>query len=290
MKKMIGLFSALLCALLLCTAAYADSISSCAVIGADLDDEQAAQMYEQFGIERGSVLEVRLTNADERSYLEGMVDEALLGTRSISCVYIELLSEGSGIQVDTYNVTWCTPEMYSAALVTAGITDARVVVASPFEVSGTSALAGMYRAYQELTGGALDDTATMVGVEELTITGELAEAIGSADSEAIVGDLKQILTETVNMTDEELSSEIHAIAKQYNVNLTDGQVKRLVNLCRSLEGLNIGQLTERVQNMQNTIKKVSEAKDEAAGFLESLKNVLSSVSDFFNRISAMFGK
>ncbi len=42
--------------------------------------------------------------------------------------------------------------MYISALATAGITDARIIVASPFEVSGTAALTGVYKAYEDMTG------------------------------------------------------------------------------------------------------------------------------------------
>ena len=60
------------------------------------------------------------------------------------------------MDVTTSNITWCTPEMYISALATAGITDAKVVVAAPFEVSGTAALTGVYKAYEDMTGKKLD--------------------------------------------------------------------------------------------------------------------------------------
>ena len=63
---------------------YADNISdSRTVIGADLDSDEIATVYKSFGIERGEVKELTVTNADERKYLEGQVDESLIGTRSI---------------------------------------------------------------------------------------------------------------------------------------------------------------------------------------------------------------
>ena len=37
-----------------------------AVIGANLTDEQIAQVYDMFGVERGSVRELTVTNAEER--------------------------------------------------------------------------------------------------------------------------------------------------------------------------------------------------------------------------------
>ena len=39
------------------------------VIGADLTDDQIKTVYKTFGIERGSVKELTVTNKDERQYL-----------------------------------------------------------------------------------------------------------------------------------------------------------------------------------------------------------------------------
>ena len=79
--------------------AYADVNQSRAVIGADLTDEQINSVYNMFGVKRGDVIELKMTNAEERAYLEGYVSDSLIGTRSISCVYVELLPAGSGIAV-----------------------------------------------------------------------------------------------------------------------------------------------------------------------------------------------
>jgi len=266
------------------TAAFADAGDARAVIGADLDSEQVASVYQMFGVAKGSVKELTMTNAEERAYLEGYVDSSIIGTRSISCVYVEMLENGAGMDVTTSNITWCTSEMYISALATAGITDAKIVVAAPFEVSGTAALTGIYKAYEDITGNKLDDVAKLVSTQELTITGELAEEIGNMDSMSIVNELKLMLDETQNMTDDEIRSEIIAIAAQYNVTLTDTQIQQLIDLCRSLEGLDADSLKARVEEVQSTLKKVSDAKTKVVGFLQTAKKVVTSVQSFFEKI------
>ena len=290
MKKGISLLLALLCLLALPMSASAETIQSRAVIGADLDDAQVSAVYGMFGVPRGSVIELKVTNAEERQYLEGYVDGSLIGTRSISCVYVELLPEGSGMSVTTSNITWYTGEMYISALATAGITDARILVAAPFEVSGTAALTGIYKAYEDMTGKKLDDLAKLVSTQELTITGNLANEIGSMDSTSIVNELKLMLNETKNMTDEELRSQIVQIASRYNVSLTETQIRQLIDLCRSLEGLNPDQLKQRVEEIQGTLRKVSDAKTKVIGFAQTVKKVVDSVSGFFAKISDLLGR
>ena len=184
--------------------ASADAEMRRTVIGADLDEAQIETVYRSFGIERGTVPELRLTNAEERAALAGSLDEAVIGTRAISCVYFELLPEGSGLLVRTENISFCTAEMYRNSLRTAGINDAKLIVAAPFSVSGTAAMAGVYKAYEDMTGETLNTEAKTAGTQELTITGELADELGSDDSaQSIIGELKAMLSETAGMTDDE---------------------------------------------------------------------------------------
>ena len=202
---------------------------------------------------------------------------------------MELLGSGAGMNVTTSNNTWCTPEMYISALATAGITDARIIVAAPFEVSGTAALTGIYKAYEDMTGQKLDNIAKLVSTQELTITGSLAQEIGSMDSTSIVQDLKMMLDETQNMTDDQIRQEIVQIAAQYNVTLTETQINQLISLCRSLEGLDADQLKSRVEEVQNTLNKVSTAKTQVVGFVNSVKKVVTSVASFFDKIKDIIG-
>ena len=285
--KMKKLISALLAVCLLAGAVPAlavDAGEARAVIGANLTDEQIADVYKNFGISRGDVTELRVTNADERKYLSGYVDDSVIGTNSISCVYIEVLDEGEGLDVTTSNINWCTSQMYVSALATAGITDAKIIVAAPFEVSGTAALTGVYLAYEDITGEKLDETAKLVSTQELTLTAELADKIGSYDSVEIVNELKLLLGETRNMTDEQLRAEIVSIASDLGVTLTDTQINQLISLCRSLEKLNPDELKAKVESVQNTIAKLGQAKETVSNFLTGVKNVWNSIVDFFKNI------
>lgn len=259
-----------------------------AVIGANLTDEQISQVYGMFGIERGSVKELTVTNAEEREYLDGMVDGSIIGTNSISCIYVEILPAGGGLQIRTENLTWCTEEMFINALVTAGIDDAKIIVAAPFRVSGTAALTGIYKAYEDISGQQLDEAAKIVSTQELVITGELADEIGSYDAVTIVNEIKLILDETRKMTDDEIKAEIAAIAGEYDIVLKDSQLDQLVTLCRALEKMNSDELREKVEYVQNTIKRLSEAQEKVSGITETVKNIVSSISEFIDKIVSFF--
>jgi len=268
-----------------------------AVIGANLTEDQVASVYDLFGLKRGSVTELSVTNSEEREYLEGLVDSSLIGTNSISCIYVEILPEGEGLQIETHNLTWCTEEMFVNALVTAGIDDAKIIVAAPFAVSGTAALTGIYKAYEDITGEKIDSVIKLISTQELVITGELADQIGSYNSVEIVNELKLILDETENMSDEELAATIREIADEYNVPLVDSQIDQLISLCRGFEKMNADELKDKVEQVQNTVKKLAEAQEKVSGIAqkiaevsEKVKTVVETVTEFINNLMSFFKK
>ncbi len=290
MKRIVVFVTMLALILSMTVSAKAVGNESCAVIGANLSDEQVAQVYGYFGIERGSVPELTVTNAEERQYLEGLVSEAVIGRNSISSVYVQLTEQGSGIKVTTYNITWCTPEMYQNALETAGITDASIIVAAPFAVSGTAALTGIYKAYEHITGDELDADAKNVSTEELTLTGELSDLIGSENAAAVIREIKEILDETEKMSDEELRAAVKQVAADYDLALSDSEMNRIIRWCRRLENLNVDSIVEQVGQIQETVDKVSKAKDKVVNFATKVHNFFVTLSGYVQTIKGWFSK
>lgn len=286
MKKLLSLLLAVCMVFGLCVPALAANTGEArAVIGANLSDDQIATVYGQFGLERGSVTELTVTNAEERDYLEGLVEESVIGTRSISCVYIKLLEEGKGLTVSTNNISWCTEDMYRSALMTAGIYDAEVKVGAPFSVSGTAALTGIYKAYEDITGTELVEEAKEVAADELVTTAELAEEIDEADAVAIVNELKLMLDEIEKMSDEELRAQIEEIAADYGYTLDSALVDKLISLCRGLQGLSIADLQEKVEQFKGTLETVSQYADQALTFgqkvVQFIQNVIAAFKNAF---------
>lgn len=270
------------------TSAFAlDEGEARTVIGANITEAQKATVYETFGIDEGSVKELTVTNAEERQYLDGVVDSSVIGTHAISCIYIKILAEGKGLDVTTSNISWCTKDMYRNALSTAGIDDAKVVVTSPVQgISGTAALTGVYKAYEDITSKKLDTTAKQAGTQELVTTAQLADEIGSTDAVTLVNELKEILGETKNMSDDELRDEIKRLADENNITLTDDEVNQLISLTRQLEKLDTDQLKAKVKEFQSTAKKLAGAKDKVSKFAASFGEFMQSVGSF---LSGLFG-
>ena len=256
-------------------------------LGADLTQEQIQTVYSQFGLVRGSVPELTVTNAEERDYLEGLVDESVIGHNAISCVYIRILGANAGLNVTTSNIDWCTEDMYKAALMTAGIYDAQVKVGAPFGVSGTAALTGIYKAYESITGTQLQQEAKDAAADELVTTAQLADQIDDLDAVAIVNELKLLLDETKSMSDEDLKSQVSSIAGRYGYDLSDETMDRLVSLCRTLEGLSTNELQEKVRQFKGALSTVAQYAEKAASFGGKITGLFQKAVDF---VTGLFHK
>ncbi len=288
MKKTISLIlAALFGACLIMPAAMAATIApgeQRITMGADLSDAQRESIYEFFGVERGTIKELTVTNSEERSYLEGLIPDERLGRVALSCVYITVLDAGSGIKVETNNINWCTEQMYINAMITAGITDASVKVSAPYPLSGTAALTGIYKAYEDITGEKLDENAKAAAAEELITTGELAEFIGSEEATRLINELKKILNNIKSMTDDEVRAEIRRIAAQCNISVTDSQVEQLLTLCRTLQNLDVENLQSRLLGWLDTVDKLSSVSSWFAKIWHSVLEFLTSIfGGFFGK-------
>jgi len=269
------------------SAAHAEN-NRCVVLGADLTEEQINEVYSYWGITRGSVDEIFVTNAEEREYLTGLIADEQLGTRAISCVYIEVLPEASGLKVNTVHINWCTPEMYMSALSTAGIMDAYIHVAAPFDVSGTSALTGVYKAYEHITGLQLNRGIKQVANEELAVNGELAERLGAEESTKLISELKAGLATVSSMSDEELKLMIRSVAGRAGVTLSDSEVEKLLSLCRHMEALDADAIKERAEKIQDSIDRIKEVQQQAVSFLEKLSAFLTRITAYIDSLKSMF--
>ena len=296
-KRIISLLLCLVMLGSLCIAFAANDTSRVA-IGADLNESQIQGVYQTFGINRGDVKELKVTNFDEMRYLSDVVDQTTIGTRAISCIYIETKDEGEGLNVTTNNINWCTPATYRNALVTAGVNDADVKITAPFPVSGTAALTGIFLAYEDLTGEPLDEQAKIVGTEELAISSDLANQIGDENTSNIVNDLKGMVGETKNMTDEQLRITIINIATIYNVTLTEEQITNLIVLVRQLETVKSFSLKVKIstnKNKQNGTQSASleadqqqgeseEADDSSRSFGDKIADIWEAITMFFRNL------
>lgn len=253
--------------------AFADT-SVVVTLGKDLNQDQRKQILDIFDVEEDKTTIIEINNQEERRYLEGVASEAQLGTRTISSAYVELLDDGSGITVDTYNITWVTKEMYQSALVTAGVKDAKVIAAAPFPVSGTGALTGIIKAFEEVTGQELSEEQKKVANEEIVTSGELGEAIGKEKAAKLIKEVKEEIISKAVKDPEEIKRIIIEISGKLDINLNDEQLQSLQKLMEK-----IGKLDLDTSAIKDQLKNIGEKLDETLRNNEEVKSLLQRILD-----------
>lgn len=267
--------------------AFADSSDTYVAFGADLTQEQKASVLTLLDLDGANLDEldtVTITNAMEHEMLGSYLPKSVIGSRALSCVRVDKTRKG-GINVQTKNITYCTEGMYQNALITAGIENADVIVAAPFNISGTAGLVGAMKAYQEITGKEIKEENADAAVEEIVTTGQIADAIGSTEkAENFVALAKQKVIANSASTDEEIMNEIDAAAKEIGLQLTDAEKQKLLKLLKKIANLDLdvdtlkkqaGQIYDRLQDMGIDMSGIS--KEKAMGFFERLLNWIMSL-------------
>lgn len=273
--------------------AYAGSFSGGYIsLGADLTSDEKAKVLALFGVDEKDLDNykvVYVTNQEEHQYLDSYISSSQIGNQAWSSVLITEGKKGSGINVTTKNVIYCTTGMYANALATAGVKDVNVVVAGPFNVSGTAALVGALKAYSEMTGETVDEDVVDAAVDEMVTTGSLEDGT-DADNEKVEGMVAYLKEQIANSDnkDKDLDQIINDAANKFEITLNEDQFNQLKSLLEKLGGLHLdlGSLKSQAQAAYDTLKdmgfdisKIHIDTEEARGLLQQ---IIETIKGWFN--------
>ena len=233
-------------------------------LGADLTEDQKAIVFSEMGItaeQAASYQTVYITNDMEHQYLDEALGASVVGTRSLSSVLLIPQESGSGLSVETHNISYCTISMYRNALLTAGVADAKVIVAAPSSISGTAALIGAVKAYEAYSGEPVTDEALEIATDELVLTGDLMDELNNLDPDQVsdmIAYLKQEIAERGLDDPEELENLVRQVAVEMEISLTDQQVSNIVDLLLKLGNLDIdaNQLISQAKELYSRLESM----------------------------------
>lgn len=257
-------------------------------LGADLTDEQRNTVLSFMGIDPANLSNydvVYVTNTEEHQYLDSYIDSSQIGSRSLSSVVIIEREKGSGINISTNNITYCTVGMYKNALATAGVTDADIIIAGPTGISGTAALVGIFKAYQEMTGETIDAQIIDAALNELVITGQLEETIeGLTDEEVeeFIAYIKSVIAQNDLKDEASINEAIDDACEKYQVTLSDSERQQIVDLLLKITslGIDLNGLVDYAESLYHSYRDGG-----GSGVLSSIgsffTNVFTAISDFF---------
>ncbi|KZL90717.1 DUF1002 domain-containing protein [Clostridium magnum] len=251
-------------------------------LGADLTDQQKEEMLKYFNVNRNEVNLLEVNRDEEVKYLGGVASEKEIGTKSISCSYVEPTNKG-GLNISTNNIYWVSESMIRNALITAGIQNANVKAAAPFKVSGTAALTGILKGFENSSGGKkIDENKKKTANEELVVTGKLGEKIGQDQAANLINDAKKEVVKEKPKTDEEIEKIVSGVTQNYSNKLTDEDIKNITELMKKINSLNLDfqQIKDQLNDVTKQLKGTL-TSSEAQGFFNSILNAIKS---FFAKI------
>ncbi|KPL59993.1 DUF1002 domain-containing protein [Rossellomorea vietnamensis] len=263
------------------------------VYGETLSSQQKKEVQKQLGMDEGTeVEEFTATGEDLVKYIEGENRNA----RMFSSAMITRKEKGEGLKVNIVtpeNITEVTSSMYSNALLTAGVENAVVDVASPVKVSGHSALVGIYKAY-DVSGEKLDTVRMEVANEELSVATELAKESGIDKEEVskLLTEIKKEIAEQDPATKEEVEKIVEEKLQSLNIELSPEDRQLLIDLFEKMRSLDINfdnvqqQLDDLTKDIQTTIKDIvndegfgQKVSDFFTGLIEAIKNFFKSIKN-----------
>lgn len=250
------------------------------VYGANLSDAEKASVRESLQVEKeAEVEEIYIDGTDLVKYIPGGDRNA----RMYSSAKITRQDTGKGLIIKIVtedNITQVTADMYGTAMLTAGIEDAIVEVASPKKVTGHSALTGIYKAY-EVSGEVLDTERTDVANDELNLATKFAEDAGIDKDKVseLLTEIKKAISEQNPATKEDVEKIVSEQLNKLNIELSETDRQLLIDLMDRIRGLDIdfGKLSEQLSDFSNKIKEKLGEIDPS--FWEKVKEFFSNMVD-----------
>ena len=272
--------------------------------GAGLNDSDMKYTAELLKIDNlDNVDSIKVTGQDLVTFLgAGSGNDSSM----ISSVLIRKEPEGSGVNVNIIskdNITQITEGQYINASITAGVTNATIIVAASRPVTGESALTGVYKAFSE-RGIKLDKDRTEVAQEELEVTNEIAKdnkdnsSFNITELNKLIIEIKKDLAEFKEKnkdlaTKEDIERIINEALEKYKLEniITKDQINKLIALFEKYQKTDAIDSKDVIEELNKFSKnlgdKVSDLynKAEEKGWLPKIQEFFSklfqSISDLF---------
>jgi len=287
-RKLQAMFLAITMMLAVPSVSLADAAEGDVIvtIGENLTNQQKNDILAELNVSENAQI-ITVSNKEEHDYLGEFIPKAQIGSRAISSASITIGAQDSGLDVQTNNITWVTDEMYTNALITAGVKDAEIQITAPFSVSGTAALTGIMKAYETTTNEKIPEEIKKVANEEMVKTAQLGDSIGAENAAALMAKVKDEIAKNEPKTEADLRALIERMAQELGITLTAAELDTLVDFFNKLKEMDID--WNQVKDQLNITKeKISTflQSEEGQTFLEKLQNFLNSLLDAIRALFA----
>ena len=215
--------------------------------GTGLSNDQLTEVERLIGVPQNQELDRIIVNSSDYQRFTG---KAIDDSQLYSSAIIVKTASGSGVHVyinTPENITQIKDHQYMNAAITSGITDCDIVVGSPVQVTGETALIGVYKAF-ESQGFEINEEATKIATKELGVVNEINQdntenpEFNSEDFSLAIAEIKRQISEmskdgSINI--EEINVIINNVLNQYNINISDIDKEKLSEWLNEFKELDI---------------------------------------------------
>lgn len=127
-------------------------------------------------------------------------------------------------------------------------------------------------------------------VDALHLDAGLRQKLREYDLGTLGEDLKDVLKNSAQLSDEELAESISGLAEDHGISLVDSQVQQLCDLCRGLEKLSGDELEEKLEDLKQDLESLNQRRQKLSGFFGGLRNFLHKLADLTRRLAAWIGR
>lgn len=252
------------------------------VYGESLTEEQKEQVRRLLDVDDPSMVQEHIVTAEDLvNYINGDPNSNMYSSAKII-----RKEDGHGLEVKIMNpeyITQVTKDMYANALLTAGIENAVVEVASPLKVTGHSALTGIYKAYH-VEGESLNQDRMEVANEELSLATKLAEKEGMDQEKVseLLTQIKQAISEQNPASKEEVEQIIQEQLDKLNLELSPEDRELLINLFEKMRTINIDfdSVRSQLETLANDIRGRIEDVTGDTGFFQAIVNFFKKIIEW----------
>ncbi|NLJ94219.1 MAG: DUF1002 domain-containing protein [Clostridiaceae bacterium] len=215
--------------------------------GAGLSEAQLSETERLIGVPQDESIKRLVVNSSDFNKYTGRTtqDSALY-----SSAYISKQSDNSGVRVyinTPQNITQIKDHQYMNAALTSGITDVNIVVGAPIQVTGETALVGVYKALED-AGYTLDEDATQTATDELFVINEISqnntenEDFDSEDFSKAIAEIKRQISEISdreNLSSDQITVIINNVLNEYNITISEADKDKLAGWLNDFKALDI---------------------------------------------------
>ncbi len=147
------------------------------------------------------------------------------------------------------------------------------------------------KAFEDASGEKLDEEKKELASEELITTGDLGDDIGQDKATGVINDIKTEIIKNGTSDTTQIAETINNVTNNYNVTLTDAQVKQITDLMEKIAAQNYdyNSMKQTLNNVSDVVKdNLQEAGETVgnSGILDAIGNFFSSIGDWFSNLFA----